>query len=77
MLDVVIPAGQRYLDAIEALESDFRAGTLIEADLPGRVAEVARLERELAAAHLVAQLQTGASLTPEQIAEYNRLRGYQ
>ena len=77
MLDVVIPAGQRYLDAVEALESDFRARTLTEADLPGRVAEVARLEGELAAAHLVAHLQTAALLTPEQIAEYNRLRGYQ
>jgi Spy/CpxP family protein refolding chaperone len=72
----VIPAGRRYLDAVEALEADFRAGTLTEAELPDRVAEVARLEGELAAAHLVAHLQTAAVLSPEQIATYNRLRGY-
>jgi hypothetical protein len=76
MRAAVIPAGERYLDAVEALEADFRSGTLTEADLPGRVAEVARLEGELAAAHLAAHLQTAALLTPVQVAEYNRLRGY-
>ena len=76
MRAAVIPAGQRYLAAVEALEADFRSGALMEAALPERVAEVARLEGELAAAHLVAHLQTAALLTPEQIAKYNRLRGY-
>ena len=76
MRAAVIPAGRRYLDAERALEEDFRAGTLTEADLPGRVAEVKRLEGELATAHLVAHLQTAKLLTPEQIATYQRLRGY-
>jgi Spy/CpxP family protein refolding chaperone len=76
MRAAVVPAGQRYLDAERALEEAFRAGTLSEADLPGRVAEVARLEGELAAAHLLAHLKTARVLTPEQIAAYNRLRGY-
>ena len=47
------------------------------ADLPGRVAEVKRREGELAAAHLIADLQTAEVLTSEQIAAYNQLRGYE
>jgi hypothetical protein len=77
MRAAVVPAGRRYLDALQALEENFRAGTLTEAELPGRVAETKRLEGELAAAHLVAHLKTAALLRPEQIAAYNRLRGYQ
>lgn len=76
MRAAVVPAGRRYLDALRALEEDFRAGTLTEAELPGRVAEVKWLEGELTAAHLVAHLKTAELLTPEQIAAYNRLRGY-
>ena len=77
MRAAVIPAGRRYLEAERALEEDFRTGALTEADLPGRVAEVKRLEAELATAHLVAHLKTAKVLTPEQIAAYNRLRGYE
>lgn len=77
MRAAVIPAGQRYLDAVRSLEGDFRAGTLSGADLPGRVAEVARLEGELAAAHLAAHLTTAAILTAEQTSTYNRIRGYE
>ena len=77
MRAAVIPAGQRYLAAEQALEADFRAGTLTEAELPGRVAEVSRLEAELAAIHLTAHLRTAKLLTPEQIGAHNRLRGYE
>ena len=75
MRAAAIPVGQRYLAAERALEEGFRAGTLTEQELPGRVAEVARREGELAAAHLLAHLRTATVLTPEQIADYNRLRG--
>ncbi len=76
MRAAVLPAGERYLAAQRALEEDFRAGTLTEQDLPGRVAEVGRLESELATAHLAAHLKTAKVLTPKQIVAYNRLRGY-
>ena len=76
MQAAVLPAGRRYLDALRALEEEFRAGTLAEADLPARGDEVYRLEGALATAHLVAHLETAAVLTAEQIAAYNRLRGY-
>jgi Spy/CpxP family protein refolding chaperone len=72
----VVPAGDAYLDAQRALESAFRAGTLGASELPARVAEVATLEAALASGHLAAHLRTAAVLTPHQIAEYNRLRGY-
>ena len=77
MQATVVPAGHRYLDGLQALEADFRAGTLTEAELPGRVAAVKRLEGELVAAHLVAHLRTAEVLTADQIALYNRLRGYE
>lgn len=77
MRAAVLPAGRRYLDALQALEEGFRAGTITEAALPERVAEVKRLEGELVAAHLVAHLRTADLLTPEQIVAYNRLRGYE
>src|SRR3712207_3270361 len=64
MRAAVIPAGQRYLEAERALEEKFRAGTLTEAALPGRVAEGKRLEAELATAHLIAHLKTAKLLTP-------------
>jgi hypothetical protein len=76
MLFAVIPAGERYLAAEEALEADFRAGAIAEFDLPARVAEVSRLEGDLATIHLTAHLQTARVLTPQQIGTYNRLRGY-
>ena len=76
MGEAAISAGQRYLDGAQRLEEDFRLGTLTEAELPDRVADVARLAGELAAAHLLAHLKTADVLTAEQIVEYNRLRGY-
>ncbi|MGH2561929.1 MAG: Spy/CpxP family protein refolding chaperone [Thermomicrobiales bacterium] len=76
MKAAVVPAGQRYLAAQQALEEDFRAGTLTEADLPGRVGDVHRLRGDVATIHLSAHLATAQILTPDQIATYNRLRGY-
>ena len=77
MRAAVTPAGRLYLAAQSRLEADFRAGTLTETDLPIRVAEVARLEGELAVGHLTAHLRTANVLSPEQIAAYNELRGYE
>lgn len=69
-------AGERYLAAQRRLEEEFRAGLIAKEALPGRVAESSRLNGELAAAHLVADRETAVVLTLEQIAAYNRLRGY-
>ena len=76
MQAVVVPAGRRYLDAVRALEEEFRAGSLTEAELPDLIVEIQHLEGELAAAHLLAHLQTARVLTAEQIDTYRQLRGY-
>ncbi len=75
-VDAVV-AGDRYLDAVLTLEDGFRDGTLAADDLTARITEVHRREGELAAAHLAAHLETAALLTPAQVAEYGRLRGYE
>jgi Spy/CpxP family protein refolding chaperone len=77
MTAAVIPAGERYLAAQQALEEDFRAGTMTEEELPRRVGEVSRLRGDIATIHLSAHLLTAKILTPEQIETYNRLRGYE
>ena len=76
MRAAVLPAGERYLAAQQALEEAFRCGTLTEEALPDRVIEVNRLRGEFAALHLAAHLKTAKLLTPEQIDAYNRVRGY-
>ncbi len=73
----VIPAGERYLAAVQGLEEGFRAQTVMESELPGFVAEIGRLEADLVTVHLAAHLRTAELLTPDQIAAYNRLRGYE
>lgn len=77
MRAAVIPAGERYLAALHVLEAAFRSGTMTEMELAEQVAEVAQREGELATAHLWAHLRTAQVLTPEQIAAYNQLRGYE
>lgn len=71
-----IPAGERYLAAELRLEEAFRHGTMTEAALAERVAEVGRREAELATIHLAAHLRTATILTAEQTEHYERLRGY-
>lgn len=71
-----ITAGGRYLTAQARLEGDLRSRSVSGADLPGRVAEVSVREGDLMAVHLAAHLETAEVLTDEQIAAYNRMRGY-
>ncbi|CAA9560507.1 MAG: hypothetical protein AVDCRST_MAG49-2513 [uncultured Thermomicrobiales bacterium] len=71
-----ILAGERYLAAQAALETDLRTGAIGTVELSVRVEEVSRLRGELATVHLQAHLTTRETLTPEQVATYNRLRGH-
>jgi hypothetical protein len=59
-----------------ALESEFRAGTISEADLRARVGRIAALAGELRAVHLRTHLDTRPVLSELQIQHYNQLRGY-
>lgn len=68
--------GRRYLTAQQVLEKDFRTGRLGAASLRNRVAEVNRLRGDLETVHLAAHLATAKVLTRDQIAHYNKMRGY-
>ena len=72
-----VPAGERYLAAAQALEEGLRSRAISEEELSALVAEASRLEGELVTIHLTAHLRTAGVLTPEQIATYNQLRGYE
>ena len=72
-----VPAGERYLAAAQALEEGLRSRAMLEEELSALVAEASRLEGELVTIHLTAHLRTAGVLTPEQIAIYNQLRGYE
>jgi hypothetical protein len=65
-----ILAGERSLDAA------FAERAITEADLSEGVERIARLQGELRVVHLRAHLETRALLSPHQIHEYDRLRGY-
>jgi Spy/CpxP family protein refolding chaperone len=71
-----LASGRPYLRAQEALERDFRAHRLTATTLATRVAEVNRIRGDLETVHLTAHLSTARVLTREQIAHYNKMRGY-
>lgn len=71
-----ITLGQRIVDAETALDRLFASAEIDAESLERQVAEIARLEGELRAAHLTAHLKTRDVLSEEQVAAYDRLRGY-
>jgi Spy/CpxP family protein refolding chaperone len=68
--------GRRLVAAEAGLDALFAAGRADEAALARQVGEVARLQGELRATHLSAHLEMRRILAPEQVALYDRLRGY-
>jgi Spy/CpxP family protein refolding chaperone len=68
--------GRQLVEREAALDRAF-AGGAANADEVARLAgEAAATEGQLRAAHLRAHLAMKAALTPEQVARYDRLRGY-
>jgi hypothetical protein len=68
--------GREVVAAEQALDALFAQGAAAPDSLRAAVALAARLQGELRAAHLLAHLETRAALTAEQVALYDRLRGY-
>lgn len=68
--------GREVVAAERSLDAVFSAGGATPATVSEGVARIARLQGELRAAHLLAHLETRAALTSEQVARYDRLRGY-
>lgn len=69
-------AGHRFIAAEAAIEAAFRAGDLGSEDLRALIDASAAARAELRFIHLVRHLETPPLLSPEQIAQYNALRGY-
>ena len=76
MQDEVRPLGRELLDLEERLDRAFRDEAIDEDSLAQLTEESAAVEGSLREAHLSAHLKTRDILSPEQVEEYDRLRGY-
>ncbi len=76
MSRAAVEKGQEILESEATLARRFRHRHIDETVLHDLTAEIAGLRGELRAVHLLAHLETTAVLTPQQIAEYQTLRGY-
>jgi heavy-metal resistance protein len=68
--------GREVVAAERSLDAVFAAGGATPASVSEGVARIARLQGELRGVHLLAHLETKSALGPEQVARYDRLRGY-
>ncbi len=68
--------GQEILDAEAHLALRFRHAHIDEPTLRGLLERIGTLRAELRFIHLRTHLETKALLTPEQVARYNAVRGY-
>ncbi len=76
MLAEAVAKGQDILQAEANLALRFRHAHIDEAALRDLVDRIGRLRADLRFIHLRTHLETKALLTPEQLARYNTLRGY-
>jgi Spy/CpxP family protein refolding chaperone len=71
-----IPLGATLISQERNLNDDFANHTVTIASLEGATQIIGATQGSLRAAHLKYHLSTAAVLTPEQVAQYNELRGY-
>ena len=76
MQAAVRPLGRELVDLEERLDRAFRDEAIDEDALAYLIEESAAVEGSLREAHLSAHLKTRDILSPEQVEEYGRLRGY-
>src|SRR5215831_7249511 len=72
-----IPLGASLISQEQRLNDSFAHHTITLANLETATREIGNMQAALRAAHLKYHLSTVAILTPEQVARYNELRGYQ
>ncbi len=70
------PLGRELVDLEESLDGSFRDEGIDEGELDRLTGEIAAVEGRLRAAHLGAHLELKEILDPDQVATYDRLRGY-
>jgi hypothetical protein len=76
MLGKAIPLGEKIIEAERTLGRRFEHGHIDAEALAEMTGEIAVLYGKLRYAHLAAHLATKELLTEDQIAAYDRLRGY-
>ena len=76
VLHDAIAVGERIIQAEEALSRRFAHAHIDSTSLADATAELGRLYGELRFVHLAAHLAMKQLMTPEQVAAYDRLRGY-
>ncbi len=77
MLNEAIPIGKGIIEKERDLDRLFASGAIDNAKLDSTLADIGRLQGELRAVHLRAHLEQKRILTPEQVAKYDELRGYE
>jgi hypothetical protein len=68
--------GAKILNRERALDSQFATGAITPSLLAQETVEIGELQGQLRAIHLQAHLETKAYLNADQIAAYNKMRGY-
>ena len=68
--------GQRLIELEADLDERFSLGEIDEDALSKIVLEIGRVRGDLRLTHLRAHLQMRAAMSEDQIADYDRLRGY-
>jgi Spy/CpxP family protein refolding chaperone len=71
-----VRVGTQLIERERQLDILFTAGTLTEAQVDQFVTEIATMQGQLRAVHLRAHLAQRTILTPEQLRQYDTLRGY-
>ncbi len=71
-----IALGEQIIEIETAIDDAFHNGTITEAFLQSKTSESAALYGQLRFVHLKYHLSMVDILTPEQVAQYNELRGY-
>jgi Spy/CpxP family protein refolding chaperone len=70
------PLGAELIDRERVLDQLFAKGEITPERLATETAATGEIQGRLRAVHLAAHLETRAILTPEQVAQYDKLRGY-
>src|SRR5438132_13795259 len=76
MQKTAMPLGNEVLATETELDQAFAAGRIDDASLHNILADIGRLQGELRYTHLKYHLAMRGVLNPDQIAAYDRLRGY-
>jgi len=70
------PLGAELIDRERALDQLFAKGEIIPEHLAAETTAIGELQGRLRSVHLAAHFETRALLSPDQIARYRQLRGY-